>query len=194
MLVQSTTLFEFFCTKGDIDTLLADKVSNTGNVLLPGHLDIGTTYTSSTIRCNAELGGYTGYADLKAASTYGMVLNLPATRTDGGWMYFEINNDDYIQLSGSGNKVSIYKDTAISGNFDVGKVLTLKRVPGVSDTYPLNIINESPGGATGISYQSAASGQGCLIAYANAQGAVGWTEGVNWGSSNELIIKIGSNR
>ena len=63
---------------------------------LPGHLDIGTTYTSSRIRCNAELGGYTGYAELKAASSYGMFLNLPTTRTDGGWMQFKINNDDYI--------------------------------------------------------------------------------------------------
>ena len=59
MLVQSTTLFEFFYTKGGIDTLLADKVSNTGNVSLPGRLDIGTTYTSSRIRCNAEVNGCT---------------------------------------------------------------------------------------------------------------------------------------
>ena len=44
MLVQSTTLFEFYYTKGDIDTLLTDKESNTGNVSLPGHLGIGTTY------------------------------------------------------------------------------------------------------------------------------------------------------
>ena len=72
MLVQSTILFELYYMKGDIDTLFADKVPNTGNVSLPGHLDICTTYTSSRIRCNAELGGYTGYAELKAASIYGM--------------------------------------------------------------------------------------------------------------------------
>ena len=102
MLVQSTTLFEFYYTKGDIDTLLADKVSNTGDISLPGMLDIGTSeYTNSRIRCNAELGGYTGYAELRAASSYDMFLNLSTTRTDGGWMYFKINNDDYIQLSGS---------------------------------------------------------------------------------------------
>ena len=79
MLVQSTTLFEFYYTKGDIDTLLADKVSNTGNVPLPGHLDLGTTYTSSRLRYNAELGGYTGYAELKAASSYDMFLNQSPT-------------------------------------------------------------------------------------------------------------------
>ena len=46
MLVQSATLFELYYTKGDTDTLLADTVPNTGNVSLPGHLDIGTTYTN----------------------------------------------------------------------------------------------------------------------------------------------------
>ena len=160
---------------------------------LPSHLDIGTTYTRSRIRCNAEGNGYTGLAESKAESSYDMFPNLSTTRTDGGWMYFKINNDDYTQLPGSGNKVNIYKDTTTSGNLDVGKVLTLRRVPGVSDTSPLNIIYESPGGATGISYQSTASGQGFLIAYATAPSAAGWTEGVNWGRSNELAIKTGSN-
>ena len=90
MLVQSTTPFEFYYTKGDIDIRLADGVSNTGNVSLPRHLDIGTTYTSSKTRCNGELGGYTGYAELKAVSSYDMFLNLSTTRTDGGWMYFKL--------------------------------------------------------------------------------------------------------
>ena len=83
-------------------------------------LDIGTSgYTNSRIRCNATVGGYTGYAELKAADSYDMFLNLSTTRTDGGWMYFKINNDDYIQLSGSGNKVNIYKDTSISSNLTI---------------------------------------------------------------------------
>ena len=129
MLVQSTTLFYFFYTKGDIDTFLADEVSNIGDVSLPGHLDIGTTYTSSGIRCNAELGGYTGYAELKTASSWDMFLNLAATYPNCGWMYFKINNDSYMQLSGSGNKVHAYKDTAMSGNLDVSKVLNLQRHP-----------------------------------------------------------------
>ena len=94
-------------SKGDIDTLLADTVSKTGNVSLPGHLDIGTTYRSSRIRCNAELGGYTGYAELKAANSYDMFLNLSTTRTDGGWMYFVIHNDSYMPLSANYNKVNI---------------------------------------------------------------------------------------
>ena len=49
-----------------------------------------------------------------------MFLNLSTTRTDGGWRYFKINNDGYLQLSGSDNKANIYKDTTISGNLDVG--------------------------------------------------------------------------
>ena len=68
-----------YYTKTDTDTLLADTVSNTGNVSLPCHLDIGTTYTSSGIRCNAEVNGYTGYAELKAARSYDRFINLSAT-------------------------------------------------------------------------------------------------------------------
>ena len=95
-----------FYTKADTGTLLADKVTNIGDIDLPGMLDIGTSgYTNSRIRCNAEVGGYTGYAESRASTSYGMFLNLSTTRTDGGWMYFRINNDDYIRLSGSDNKV-----------------------------------------------------------------------------------------
>ena len=96
--------------------MLANKVSNIGDISLPGMLGIGTSgYTNSRIRCNAELGGYTGYAELKAASSYDMFVNLSTTRTDGGWVYFKISNDSYIQLSSSDNTVNIYKDTARSG-------------------------------------------------------------------------------
>ena len=85
-----TALFEFYYTKGDIDTLLANKVSNIGDISLPGVLDIGTSaYTGSRIRCNAEVGAYTGYAEFKAASSYDMFLNLSTARTDGGWVYFK---------------------------------------------------------------------------------------------------------
>ena len=79
---------------------------------LPSHLDIGTTYTNSRTRRTAE-NGYTGYAELEAASSYDMFLNLSATRTDGGWMHSKINNDDYTQLPGSGSKVNFYKDTTV---------------------------------------------------------------------------------
>ena len=96
--------------KTETDTLLADKLTNVGDIDLPGMLDICTSgYTNSRIRCNAEVGGYTGYAEIRAATSYDMFLNLPTTRTDGGWMYFKINNDDYMQLSGSDNKVNIRK-------------------------------------------------------------------------------------
>ena len=110
-----------FCTKTETDTSFADKVTNIGDIQLPGWLGIGTSgYTNSRIRCNADLNGYTGYAELKAATSYDMFLNLSTTRTNGGWMCFKINNDDYIQLSGSDNKVNIYKETAISCNLKVG--------------------------------------------------------------------------
>ena len=109
-----------FYTKAETDTSLADKLINIGNIDLPGMLDIGTSgYTNSRIRCNAD-GGYTGYAELRAATSHDMSLNLSTTRTDGGWMYLNINSDDYMQLSSSDNKVNICKDTSISCNLDVG--------------------------------------------------------------------------
>ena len=49
-----------------------------------------------------------------------MFINLSTTRTSGGWMYFKINNNSYMRLSGSDNKVNVYKDTTISGSLDVG--------------------------------------------------------------------------
>ena len=111
-----------FYTKTETDTFLADKLTNIGDIELPGWLDIGTSgYTNSRIRCNADVGGHTGYDELKANGSWGMFLNLQTTYPNGGWMYFKIKNDDYIQLPGSGNKVNIYKDTTISGNSDVGQ-------------------------------------------------------------------------
>ena len=110
-----------FYTKAETDTLLADKATNIGDSSLPGMLDIGTPgYTNSRIRCNAGISGYTGYAELRAATSYGMFLNLQTTYLNCGWMYFKINNDDYIKLSGSGNKVHIYKETLTSSNLKVG--------------------------------------------------------------------------
>ena len=104
----TTQLYHGFYSKGDIDTLLTAKVSNTGNVSLPGHLYIGTTYTSSIIRCNAEVGGHTVYVELKANGNWDMFLNLSTTYPNGGWMYFKIDNDDYMQLFGSDSKGDTY--------------------------------------------------------------------------------------
>ena len=114
-----------FYNKTDTDNLLADKLTNIGDISLRGWLDIGTLgYTNSRIRCNAVVGGYTGYAELKAHSSYDMHLNLSTTRAGGGWTFFKTKNDDYMQLSGSDNKVSLYKDTALSGNLNVdGRIL-----------------------------------------------------------------------
>ena len=127
-----------FCTKAETDTLLADKLINIGDISLPGTLDIGTSgYTNSRIRCNADVGGYTGYAELRAANSYDMLLNPSTTRTDGGWVHFRINYDSYVRLSGGGNKVNIYKGATISCNLDGSKVLNSQRHPTGPDTTPL---------------------------------------------------------
>ena len=37
-------------------------------------LDIGTSgYTNPRVRCNADVGGYTGYAEMRAATSYVML-------------------------------------------------------------------------------------------------------------------------
>ena len=74
-----------FHTKTETDILLADKLTNIGDIELPGWLDIGTSgYTNSRIRCNAYVNGYAGYAELRPASSYDMFLNLNTTRANGG--------------------------------------------------------------------------------------------------------------
>ena len=105
-----------FYNKTDTDNLLANKVSNIGDVSLSGNLDLGTTYANSRIRCHADESGYTGYVELNAYNSYDIYLNLSTTRTDGGWMYFAINNDNYMQLSGSENKVHMYNKLDVNVN------------------------------------------------------------------------------
>ena len=120
-----------FYNRTDTGNLLANKLTNIGDIELPGWLDIDTFgYTNPRIRCNAVVGACTGYAELRAASSYGMFVNLSTSRTDGGWVYFKINNDGYIQLSGSGNKVNIYKDTSIQPNLTInGNLDSSKKLP-----------------------------------------------------------------
>ena len=138
MLLTPTQTGALCYNKTDTDNSLADKISEIGYISLPGMLDIGTSgYTNSRIRCNAKLNGYTGYAELRADSSYGMFLNLSTTRTDGGWMYFQMNNGRYIQLPRSDNKVDIYKDTTIPSSLTVNGDLDS------SKKFPLDIKNST---------------------------------------------------
>ena len=181
-----------FYTKTETDTLLAGKLINIGGIPLPGMLDIGASgYTNSRIRCNADIGGYTGYAEMRAANSYDMFLNLSTTRADGGWMYFKINNDDYMQLLSSDNKVNIYKDTTARGNLDVCKVVKLHRHPTESDTIPLVITNTSSSGS-GFIVKFVSTVKGCLFEYLTGASSTSWWQGVLSGS-NEIAIKTGSN-
>ena len=131
-----------FYTKSETDTSLADKLINIGDIELPGWLDIGTSgYTKSRIRCNADVSGYTGHAELRAATSFDMFINLSTTRTDGGWMNFKIINDGHIQLPSSDNNVNIYRDTAISGNLESQRLTTNE--PSNDNDTPLQIINNN---------------------------------------------------
>ena len=120
--ITSSQTGTLYYNNTETDALFADKLTNIGDIDLPGMLDVGTSgYTNIRIRCNAELGGYTGYAELRAATSYDMYLNLNTSYPNGGWMYFKINNDIFIQCSASDNEVYSYKDTLIEGRLDIGK-------------------------------------------------------------------------
>ena len=98
MFLTSTQTGSLYYNKTDTGNSLANKVSHIGDISLPGMLDIGTSdFANSRIRCNAAVGGYTGFAESRAANSYDMFLSLSTTRTDGGWMYFKMNTDDYAQ-------------------------------------------------------------------------------------------------
>ena len=143
-------------------------------------LGTGTSgYTNSRIRCNADIGGYTGYAELRAANYCDMFLNLSTTRTDGGWMYFKINNDDYMQLSSSDNKVNIYKDTSISGNLESQR-LTINK-PSNDDDIPLQIINNNQSWFV-ASLESTIAGDGCLMQWMTPASSSYWWSCV-WGTT-----------
>ena len=57
-------------------------------------------------------------------------------------MYFKINNDYYIQLSGSDNKVNIYKDTTIIGNLEVGVGATSSKIVSHSNQQGFTAVTE----------------------------------------------------
>ena len=96
MFLTSAQIGALYYTKTDTDNLLANKVSTTGDVSLSGNLDVGSG-SSSAINVHAANNGYTGYAELKAQSSYDMYLNLETTRVNGGWVYFQINGNNYGQ-------------------------------------------------------------------------------------------------
>ena len=81
---NSVDLFANYTNKTETDNLLANKVSTTGDVYLSRYLDIGTAYHESRLRCNAFTDGFTGYAELRAPTSYDLFLNPETTRPNGG--------------------------------------------------------------------------------------------------------------
>ena len=60
----------------------------------------------------------------------------------------KINNDDYLQLSSSANKIDIYKDTTVSGILNVGVGATSSKIKAHStqqgDTGHIELHSQSP--------------------------------------------------
>ena len=101
-------------------------------------------------------------------------------------MYFKINNDDYIQLPGSDDKVSIYKDTTVSGNLDAQR-LTLNKPSNDSET-PLKITNNNRNWEA-MALEGTIAGDGCLQNSQTAQSPIVWNTGV-W-NQNQCGIRDG---
>ena len=120
-----------------------------------------------------------------------MHLNLSTSRTNGGWMYFKINNGDYIQLSGSDNKVNIYKDTSISGNSDVGGIMNTTKINLTNDgpnNYPLVITNTGGNWFQGECIATA-NQVGCMFRYKTSGSSTYWWSGV-WGSNTKGFNRL----
>ena len=77
----------------------------TGDATTSGNLDVGSG-VSSKINAHTANNGYTGYAELHCIAVRHDCVNLQTTRVNGGWMYFKINNDNFLLLSGSGQFVT----------------------------------------------------------------------------------------
>ena len=100
-------------------------------------------------------------------------------------MYFKTNNDDYIQPSGSDNKVNVYKDTSISGNLEPQRSTINK--PSNDDDIPLRITNNNQNWFV-ASLESAIAGDGCLTQWMTPASPSYWWSGV-WGTNlNEFNI------
>ena len=147
-------------------------------------LDTGTSgYTNSRIRCNADVNGYTVCAELRAASSYDLFLNLNTTYPNGGWMYFKINNDDYIQLSGSDNKINIYKDTSISSTVKVNGDLDS------SNKFPLGFKNPTIHTEfwTLASFHQGIANSGSWLRFSRDVASNTWQAGMS--SDNSYVIR-----
>ena len=172
-----------FYNKTGTDSLLANKVSTTGDASISGNLDVGSGF-SSRIRSHASVNGYTGYSELNTSSPWDLWINLETTYPNGGWMYFKINNDDYMQLSGSDNKVNLYKDTSISEDLDVGGIMDTTKMnltTAVWDNFPLVITNTGDNWFQG-EYIATANNVGCLFRYKTSGSSTYWWSGI-WGTN-----------
>ena len=99
-------------------------------------------------------------------------------------MYSKINDDDYIQLSSSDNKVTTYKDTAISCNLDVGGIMNTTKMNltnAVWYNFPLVITNTGTNWFQG-KYIATANQVGCLFRYRTSGSSTYWWSGV-WGAN-----------
>ena len=111
-------------TQSETDTLLAHKVSTTGNVSLSGNLNFGVGASASTIKAYATHDGNTGYIEVYESRRGQCYLNC-ITNLSYGTRHLTVNDVVLMRCTRWDDQVNIYKDTAVSKKIDVGSTTSL---------------------------------------------------------------------
>ena len=128
----------------------------------------------------------TDYLELKYTNSVDLTIDY-YKKTDIDNMLLSYSTGSYVDYN-LANKVSTTGDASISGNLDVGEVLILQRITGVTDTPPLKINNSSNNGWTVGQFESTLNNIGCLVEYKTFASSTSWWTGV-WGTNtNEFKV------
>ena len=73
---------------------------------------------------------------VNAASSYDTYLNLETARVDGGWVYFQINGDSYMQLQGG------TLDVGLGGFSGILRCWKISKMFNISTYYNLQFIKK----------------------------------------------------
>ena len=171
----------------DVTTCFA--INPNGDTTISGNLDVGKILAVF----NSSNDWFLGRLD---STDIGCLIVYSTSASSTSWrsgVWGANTNEFNIWYAYKGLTIKPTGDALLCRNLDVGKILAKKRIPDVSDTTPLVIISDSPGGATLASYRSKAYNQGCVFEHTTAASPTAWMTGIIWGSLNEFVIWYGYN-
>ena len=178
-----------YSTGSYVDYSLASKVSTTGDATISGNLEVQRLFITSTTAGPFEInnilhnGPYLLAISQNNSNNY-FLFAWRCRPLNQLWCFGVAASNQYIISHGNSTKLSIQPNgnTSISGDLDVGKVLTLQRITGVTDTPPLKINNSSNSGWTVGQFESTLNNIGCLVEYKTFASSTSWWTGV-WGTN-----------